>query len=150
MNCGYYEINNTVLYIESHDNYITRVKVVEEVNSENLCDEIIKFKLQLDEYFSGKRKTFEINYKLEQLPFRTKLYQYISKIKYGESDNIKNILKYMNLQKGVSVITRAMYDNPLVLIIPCHRINNHLRRLVAYSYSKEFREYLLVLEGTKS
>lgn len=145
-NYGYYKIEDFVLYIESIDNKITLVKVVDECLEENLSDMIIKFKVELDEYFARKRNSFSVEYCLDQLPFRKRLYMLITDIEYGSKSSVNSLLEAIGLSKGRSVIIRALYDNPLLLIVPCHRVINPLRRLQAHKYSKAFKEFLLEVE----
>ncbi len=144
---GYYEIDKFTIEIKAIEDAIVSVKVVEQCSEINENQIIKVFKNQLDEFFNGKRMEFDIAYNLNQLPFRTKLYKEFQKVLYGDKAFVKDFLEVMGLDKGLNVIIRAMYYNPLILIVPCHRINNPLRRLRAYNYSDEFRKFLLDLES---
>ncbi len=145
-NYDYYTINKYIIYIEAINNEISLVKCVSSKGNSNSCTVIEEFIKQLDEYFNKRRTSFDIAYKLDALPFREKLYRYIQNIEYGKTVGAKKLLAKMGLEKGVSVILRATFDNPLLLIIPCHRVVNPLRRIRAYSYENDFREFLLFVE----
>ncbi len=146
MNFGYYKINNYTLYIEADGDYITKIELCNESKNENTSTTITNLKDQLDLYFAGKIKEFNINYKVNYLSWRQELYKHIKSIPYGEQKEIKALLPLMGLSKGVGAIARAINDNPLIIIIPCHRVNSIVRRLKAHSYPKEFRQFLLSVE----
>ncbi len=145
-NYDYYSIKEFIIYVEAINDEITKVKCVSKIMDANPSDTTEQCKAQLDEYFTGKRQSFDIKYKLDALPFRSKLYSLIQAIEYGKTTGAKQLLEQMGLNKGVSVILRATFDNPLQIIIPCHRVINPLRRVRAYNYDKNFREFLLSVE----
>ncbi len=145
-NFSYYTINHYCLYIEAYNNIIVRVSIADDSKLDNSCCEIEKFKVQLDEYFSGERKIFDVNFTIEALPFRQRLYNCINRIEYGNVVQAKTLMTDLGLKKGVNVILRATFANPLLIIIPCHRVVNPIRRISAYSYPKSFRDFLLMLE----
>lgn len=147
MYVGCFNVESYLIKIVATNSAIVSVALVNTEFEENCNDIINEFKDQLSEYFNGSRKVFDIKYELNQLPFRTKLYNLITDIKFGEVVGAKSFLELMELKKGVNVIIRAMFDNPLIILIPCHRLSNPLRRLQAYNYSDDFRKYLLTIES---
>ncbi len=143
---GYYSINDYHLYIEANDVAITKVRITDKVQDEKLNDIIIELKSQFDLYFNNQIQNIDINYEINYLEWRKKLYKHIISVEYGQTVQIKSLLKLMNLQKGVRAIAKAMNDNPLLIIIPCHRINSPVRKLKAHSYDDQFRQLLLKVE----
>lgn len=139
---SYYEVDKFTLYIEANDDAITCIKVVDSIGDENTCSVIESLKKELDLYFDGKLTEFTINYKINYLEWRQKLYKHIQDIKYGEQLKIKELLPLMNLDSGVRAVAKAMNNNPLIIVIPCHRVNSVIRKLKAHSYSNEFQTFL--------
>ncbi len=145
---SYYQNNVCSLRIEANDEKITKITYADyqqDKNSNALIEEMI---CQLDEYFNGKRKDFDIEYELEQLPFRKRLYQIVQSIDYGMQKTNRQVLTEIGLSKGVSVVNRALFDNPLIILIPCHRVKNTLRRVRSHNYSDELYKYLIKIESS--
>lgn len=146
MNYSYYKIKEYIIYIEANDNAITKVKLVDNYEQSNNNNIIDTFILELDEYFNGTLKTFNSPIEINYLQWRKKLYQKVKDIQYGAQIQLKNLVEMMGLTKGNRAVARALNDNPLIIIIPCHRVNSVVRTFKAHSYSKEFRNFLLEIE----
>ncbi len=146
-NVGKYCFSKWVIRIEAYNNVINKVFIADKDFTEESCDEIEKFKLQLSEYFEGKRSEFDVNYDLNCLPFRKKVFYITKNIKYSRMMFAKDFLEKMDLSKGVSAIVYSIYNNPLMFIVPCHRVKCRIRRLTLHKYSSELKKQLLDLEA---
>ncbi|TMT00096.1 methylated-DNA--[protein]-cysteine S-methyltransferase [Apilactobacillus kunkeei] len=102
-----------------------------------------EYKIQLREYIDGTRKYFEIPIDLSTSRLNEQIYQKINDIDYGDTMDIKEFCDIFDFKE--SDIRKAVITNPLILIIPSHRILN-----VDYSdsYRKlaDFNNFLLDLE----
>ena len=106
----------------------------------------------LDIYFSGDIPDFKPKYKLEGTDFRKQVWQYIEKIKYGESISYKEIADKIAKKKGIDkmsaqAVGNAVGHNPICLIVPCHRVIGTDRSLVGYGAGLDRKKKLLDLEG---
>lgn len=146
INVGKYIHKEYVIRIEANEIGIFKVFLCDEDFVENTNDEIECFKTQLCEYFDKKRKEFDVKIDLNQLPFRTSVYNHIRDINYGQRVFARDILEKMNMDKGISAITYAVLENPLLFIIPCHRIKCRVRRLPLHKYSTDFLNELVEIE----
>lgn len=146
MNYSYYKIKDYIIYIEANDNAITKVTLCDEDKQSNSNEIINHFMKELDLYFDKQLKTFNTPFEIKSLPWRKKLYQKICEIPYGQQIQLKELVSLMGLIKGSRAVARAMNENKLIIIVPCHRVNSVVRTFKAHSYSKEFRQFLIEIE----
>ncbi|HBI03361.1 MAG TPA: [Fe-S]-binding protein [Paenibacillaceae bacterium] len=102
---------------------------------------------QLEEYFSGQRKSFSIPLDLFGTSFQKMVWNELLKIPYGETRSYKDIALGLNAAKAVRAVGCANNQNPLSIFIPCHRVIGSNGALVGYGGGLELKEYLLQLEG---
>lgn len=137
-----------ILKIEGEQNAITGLYFVKnEFESIGIpLDEMGKCKMQLDEYFSGKRKEFNLNLNPKGTAFQLKVWNALQTVPYGETQTYGYIAKAINNPKAVRAVGGANNRNPISIIIPCHRIIGANGKLVGYGGGLEVKEYLLNLE----
>lgn len=103
--------------------------------------------LQLEEYFSGKRKQFQllldINYGTK---FQQKVWNFLLKIPYGSTCSYQWVAKQIGQAKAVRAVGQANSKNPIPIIIPCHRVISTDGSLGGYSAGIRNKEILLNLE----
>lgn len=115
-------------------------------SEENFLDE----KRQLQEFFSGERTTFDLETDLHGTPFQKMVWNEVASIPFGETRSYKDIAKAVGAPKAVRAVGGANNQNPLPLVIPCHRVIGSNGSLVGYGGGIDKKEYLLELEGTLS
>ncbi len=104
-------------------------------------------KRQLDAYFNGTLREFDIPLKLTGTPFRLKVWQALRQIPYGQ------VISYGELARriGQPVATRAVgganHHNPISIIIPCHRVIAADGTIGGYGGGLALKRTLLQLEG---
>ncbi|ASJ52181.1 [Fe-S]-binding protein [Brevibacillus formosus] len=103
-------------------------------------------KIQLEEYFAGKRKSFDVPTVLYGTPFQKAVWNELSNIPYGETRSYKDIALAIGAAKAVRAIGGANNRNPIPVIIPCHRVIGSNGSLVGYGGGLSIKEYLLSLE----
>ena len=103
---------------------------------------------QLDEYFSGTRKHFQLPIRLYGSEFQKAVWQQLQQIPYGETTTYGCIAAKLN-QKGAQAVGTAVGKNPLPIIIPCHRVLPHSGKLGNFSMKggPAIKAFLLDLEG---
>jgi len=77
---------------------------------------------QLTEYFSGRRKKFNLSFTAEGTAFDQAVWQETSKIPYGEVRTYKEIAARLGKPNAARAVGRALKRNPIPIIIPCHRV----------------------------
>jgi methylated-DNA-[protein]-cysteine S-methyltransferase len=106
-------------------------------------------KRQLNEYFSGKRKQFDLPIKfLKGTPFQQKVWKQLLQIPYGKTITYGELAAAIQQPKAVRAVGQANRRNPLAIIIPCHRVIGKDGKLTGYSGNRtDLKEKLLKLEG---
>jgi O-6-methylguanine DNA methyltransferase len=86
--------------------------------------------IQLDEYFRGERKTFIVPISYNGTPFQKTVWKELTNIPFGQTRSYKDIAIKLGNSNASRIIGRANSNNPVVIIVPCHRVigaNNKLR-----------------------
>lgn len=150
-----FEIGN-ILIVEDK-NYIIRVKILND-ESYYLDKEISKFgikketllikktMLELMEYFSGKRKKFDIPIKLYGTEFQIKVWKELLKLAYGTTCSYLDIAKKIENPNCARAVGMANNKNKIQIIIPCHRVIGSNKKLIGYAGGITVKEKLLKLE----
>lgn len=105
---------------------------------------------QLNQYFMGIRKQFDISLKLEMPPFYKKVLKEVSEIPYGQTFSYKNIARKLNNPRAYRAVANANAANPIPIIIPCHRVIQSNGDLGNYGGSRELKQSLVQLETDNS
>ena len=103
-------------------------------------------KKQLEEYFSGKRKKFDISLAPSGTLFQKSVWQALQKIPYGQTVSYKNVAEKINNPKAIRAVGMANNRNPIAIIIPCHRVIGSNGNLVGYAGGLKLKQKLLELE----
>jgi methylated-DNA-[protein]-cysteine S-methyltransferase len=105
---------------------------------------------QLEEYFNRERKIFDIPLDLYGTGFQLNVWKELQKIPYGKVTSYKEIADKVGGKTYVRAVGRANGQNPVPIIIPCHRIIESDGKIGGYSGGVEIKEKLLELEGSLS
>ncbi|KGA96089.1 iron-sulfur binding protein [Alkalihalobacillus alcalophilus ATCC 27647 = CGMCC 1.3604] len=111
-------------------------------------DTLTEVKKQLNEYFNGERKYFDVAIDLHGTAFQQKVWNALMKIEYGETSSYKAVAEMIGSPKAVRAIGGANNQNPLPIIIPCHRVIGSNGNMVGYGGGLDKKEHLLMLEGS--
>ncbi len=121
-----------------------------EYEKDNIPGEETEFlktvKTQLEEYFAGKRKKFDVKLNPKGTEFQKKVWNNLMTIPYGETASYKKIATLSGNEKASRAVGMANNKNPISIIIPCHRVIGSSGKLVGYGGGLEIKEYLLELE----
>ncbi|MDP6339073.1 MAG: methylated-DNA--[protein]-cysteine S-methyltransferase [Candidatus Marinimicrobia bacterium] len=102
---------------------------------------------QLNQYFAGERRSFDIELDLVMPPFHYQALMAVKKIPYGKTLSYKNVAEGAGNPKAVRAAGSANANNPLPIVIPCHRVLATGGGLGGYGGGLEMKNYLLNLEG---
>ncbi|MCY9515681.1 methylated-DNA--[protein]-cysteine S-methyltransferase [Paenibacillus apiarius] len=102
---------------------------------------------QLEEYFAGKRQTFELSLDLQGTSFQKEVWRALMEIPYGETRSYKQVAEAIGNPKAVRAVGGANNRNPISIVVPCHRVIGANGQLVGYGGGMNKKEILLQLEG---
>lgn len=103
---------------------------------------------ELDQYFNGRRRAFDIAYDLSGLtPFQTRVLNATAKIPFGSVSTYGAIAKRAGNQKASRAAGGALNQNPIPIVVPCHRVVGSTGRLVGYAGGLDVKSRLLGIEG---
>ena len=152
-NSLYYDTKIGRIQIEENGESITKIDYVQK-DIEDLIDgketELIKEAIkQLDEYFEGKRSAFDLPLAPEGTEFQKKVWKALKEIPFGETKSYGEIAKIIGNEKASRAVGMANNKNPIMIVIPCHRVIGANGKLVGYAAGLEVKEILLDLEKRK-
>ena len=101
---------------------------------------------QLFQYFNRQRTQFDVPLDLKGTPFQLSVWQELTKIPYGKTVAYSYIAKAINNPKAVRAVGRVIGQNPLTIVIPCHRVIGKNGKLTGFRGGLEMKEVLLALE----
>ena len=107
-------------------------------------------KTQLDEYFQGARKGFELPLSLTGTPFQQLVWNALKAIPYGTTASYGAIANAIGRPRAVRAVGRAIGCNPVPLIIPCHRVIGAGGKLTGFSGGLDRKRWLLQRENALS
>jgi len=103
---------------------------------------------ELDAYFSGDLKQFSIAIDWEQFSdFQREVLSLSARIPYGEVWTYGELARKLGKPKAARAVGNALGSNPLLILIPCHRVIGSDRRLHGYAGGSDAKAFLLRLEG---
>lgn len=105
---------------------------------------------QLQEYFDGKRRCFDLPLRLIGTPFQIAVWKALEKIPYGQLCSYGDIARAVNNQKAVRAVGGAVGQNPFSIIIPCHRVVGSDKSLTGYGGGYDAKKFLLELENPQT
>lgn len=145
----YYDSPVGILEICTTENELISVLYVDERKESSerpeILQEVIK---QLDEYFAGSRKDFDIKFKLKGTEFQKMVWTALTDIPYGETVSYKNIATKIGNEKAVRAVGSANGKNVINIIIPCHRVIGANKSLTGYGGGLHRKSWLLKHEGS--
>ena len=102
---------------------------------------------QLDEYFAGDRRAFDLPLAPRGTPFQRKVWTALRRIPWGETASYADIARRVGSPKGMRAVGGANGRNPIAIIVPCHRVIAADGTLGGYGGGLERKRFLLELEG---
>ena len=104
-------------------------------------------KRQLDEYFAGKRKSFDIQLRMVGTCFQQQVWNALTDIPYGATKSYKDIAQSIGKPQAVRAVAGAVGANGISILIPCHRVIGSDNSLTGYAGGLEAKRELLRIEA---
>jgi len=145
----HYKARIGILEIKANEKAITEVKILRnapvelQTSSNNLIREAC---IQFDEYFSGKRRKFDLPLSTEGTPFQQAVWKQLQEIPFGETISYLQLAKAVKSPKACRAVGSANGKNPIPIIIPCHRVISADGGLGGFSCGVDIKVRLIELE----
>ena len=101
---------------------------------------------QLDEYFNGKRKSFDLKFDLSGTDFQKKVWIELLKIPFGKTCSYIDLAKKLGNKMSLRAVGNANGKNPVSIIIPCHRVIGSNGKLIGFGGGLWRKKWLLDFE----
>ena len=135
--------------VEKHRGHVDRrLKRVLRAEFEEGTSEVIeKAASELDEFFAGKRKTFDVPLLFAGTDFQKNVWNELLKIPFGKTISYGEMAQHIGMPKAVRAVANANGANSLSIFAPCHRVIGSDRSLTGYGGGLPAKKFLLELES---
>jgi methylated-DNA-[protein]-cysteine S-methyltransferase len=104
---------------------------------------------QLDEYFAGKRQSFDLPLNLQGTEFQLAVWNELLRVPYGETITYAELANRIGRPSAIRAVGAANGANPIPVIVPCHRVIGSNGTLTGYGGGIERKQWLLAHEGRR-
>lgn len=108
---------------------------------------LVRAARQLEEYFAGNRKSFDIPLDFAGTEFQRKVWNALLTIPYGETRSYGQIARQIGHPDAVRAVGAANGKNPISIVVPCHRVIGSTGSLTGFGGGLSAKAQLLELEG---
>jgi methylated-DNA-[protein]-cysteine S-methyltransferase len=154
LHTGYYQSPLGTMQIEASESVLVSVKflseeITEKPNQSADSDIIDKAITQLAAYFAGDLKKFELPILFTGSEFQEQVWSEVLKIPYGETATYGQIAERIGARELARAVGTANGDNPLWIVVPCHRVIGSQGELTGYAGGLWRKQWLLEHEGSQ-
>jgi methylated-DNA-[protein]-cysteine S-methyltransferase len=148
MQVAYLQTPIGVAKIEGDENGIAAISVVESVKPNGIVPEVLEDAFdQLQTYFEGSRKQFDLILNPEGTEFQKKVWNALLDIPYGKTISYLELSKKLGDPKAIRAVAAANGKNPLWIVVPCHRVIGTNGDLTGYAGGLHRKKWLLEHES---
>ena len=102
---------------------------------------------ELDEYFEGRRREFDLPLDLHATGFQSEVLHELARVPYGHTDTYGHLAARVGKPRAARAVGMVMNRNPIPIVLPCHRIVGANGALTGYAGGLHVKRALLELEG---
>lgn len=103
---------------------------------------------ELDEYFEGRRREFDVDLDLRVAPaFQRRVLEELARVGYGHTTTYGALAELAGNPRAARAVGTVMHNNPIPIVLPCHRVVGSNGSLTGYGGGLDRKEWLLRLEG---
>ena len=136
-----------LLEIKGDNRGIESVLWTEEKEKPGVNPVVRKAAEELEEYFEGKRKVFDVPLNTAGTDFQKRVWEETAKIPFGKTKTYGEIASLIGSPRGARAVGGAVNRNPVNIIVPCHRVLGADSSLTGYRGGIERKRFLLEIEG---
>ena len=130
---------------------LSELKFTQQAVEDELLEPLfLETQKQLKEYFAGKRQIFNLPIGLGGTDFQRKVWLAVGKIPFGQTTTYAKLAEQLGNPAAIRAVGTAIGANPLLIILPCHRIIGTNGQLTGYAGGLDRKRSLLDLEGHAS
>lgn len=130
--------------IEGDENGIASITVFDEDLQSDIVPEVLQDAVyQLQEYFEGKRASFDLTLNPQGTDFQKRVWAALQQIPYGKTTSYLELSKTLGDVKAIRAVAAANGKNPLWIVIPCHRVIGSNGDLTGYAGGLHRKKWLL-------
>lgn len=134
--------------ITGDDNGIAAISILEEGEPTKKIPKSLKEAVsQLQDYFAGKRKSFDFKMNPQGTEFQQKVWNALLEIPFGKTVSYMDITKKLGDVKAIRAVASANGKNPLWIVVPCHRVIGTDGALTGYAGGLWRKKWLLEHEN---
>lgn len=147
---SYYNSPVGILEIICEKDALISLKLVKNIEKTEQETAFIKtIKSQLKEYLLGQRQKFDIKINPKGTPFQKEVWKELLKISYGKTKSYSEIAYAIGKPNSQRAVGFACNKNPIMIIVPCHRVISKNGELGGFAYGNLIKHKLLELENYK-
>lgn len=130
-------------------NYVKRrlKRILKAEFKEDTSEVIEKAGKQLDEFFAGQRRKFDVPLLFAGTDFQKRVWNFLLKIPFGRTISYGKMAQQIGMPKAVRAVANANGANSISIFVPCHRVIGSDQKLTGYSGGIYTKRMLLELEG---
>jgi O-6-methylguanine DNA methyltransferase len=140
-------VSDSALVILEFDRGLPKTVAGHEVAWQQSEERTSKVRRQMEQYFAGKRRDFDLQLDLRGTEFRKRCWNELLRIPYGETRSYGQIARAVGNPTGFRAVGQANHYNPIAIIVPCHRVLQSDLSLGGYGGGLPVKALLLKLEG---
>ena len=138
------------LWLAEEDGALTDISFAADIKGKFLTESsplLQQAACQLQEYLRGDRQDFSLPLALQGTPFQQRVWQALLQIPYGQTRTYGQIAQMIGSPKACRAVGMANHNNPVAIVVPCHRVIGADGSLTGYSAGVSLKKKLLELEG---
>ena len=108
---------------------------------------MLKVRKQIEQYFAGERKTFQLTTKINLPKFYNMALGEVKNIPFSETCSYSDIADKIGTPKGYRAVANANANNPVPIVIPCHRVIKSSGEIGGYGGGNFLKKKLLIFES---
>lgn len=132
-----------VLEIFASNAAITSILFVDSIRKSQPNEITQKGQRQLEEYFQGKRRKFDLPLNAKGTIFQQSVWNELIDIEYGSTCSYRDIAMAIDNPKSVRAVGSANGKNPMTIVVPCHRVIGANGSLTGYAFGVDKKAWLL-------
>lgn len=127
---------------------ITRIELTDAADAHTMLTPLLReAEQQIMVYLEGKRQVLDFPIRMVGTPFQQRVWHALQQIPYGTTRTYGEIATAIGNPRASRAVGMACNKNPLLLIVPCHRVVGANGQLTGFAYGTDAKQWLLELES---
>ena len=136
-----------IVRLTEEDGAITRIELTDTADAPTTPTPLLhEAEQQIMAYLEGKRKQLDFPIRMVGTPFQQRVWRALQRIPYGTTCTYGEIATAIGNPRASRAVGMACNRNPLLLIVPCHRVVGANGKLTGFAYGADAKQWLLELE----